>query len=150
MHGKMGALSFLFLSTLILAVIVQVSADTAKLEIPAKQQWIVSFSLSSGDSASGTLVTDGAATVDFWVTDPQNMNVTVYHNVGNVQFSFEAQISGTFIFHVFNNNSETVLGTLNYTPVHRILGMPQETFLLLVIVGVVLLMLIVWALMSKA
>lgn len=148
MQHKKGTI--LLLSVFLLAVIAQVIADTATLEILSQQQRVVSFNLNSGDSASGTMVTNGAVTVDFWITDPQNRNVTVYSNVGNVQFSFEAQASGTFMFHIFNKNSETVLGTLNYTLVHRIFGMPQETFLLLVIVGIVLLMLVVWALMSKA
>ncbi|HVP41164.1 MAG TPA: emp24/gp25L/p24 family protein [Candidatus Krumholzibacteriaceae bacterium] len=146
----MDPLVFLLLSLFVLGIIAQAMADTATLEVPPQQQKVVSFTLNSGDSASGTLVTNGVATVDFWITDPQNRNVTVYGNTGNIQFSFEAQTSGTFLFHVFNKNSDTVLGTLNYTLVHRIFGMPQETFLLLVIVGVVLLMLIIWALMSKA
>jgi hypothetical protein len=150
MHRKMNPFVFLLLSAFTLAVIAQATADTTLLDVSSQQQKVVYFSLNSGDSASGTLVTDGGATVDFWITDPQNRNVTVYSNVGNVQFSFEAQASGTFLFHIFNKNPDTVQGTLNYTLVHRIFGMPQETFLLLVIVGIVLLMLIVWALMSKA
>jgi hypothetical protein len=149
MRHKKGTLTLLLLSTFALAVITQAIADTATLEVLPQQQKVVSFDLNSGDSASGTMVTNGAVTVDFWVTDSQNRNVTVYSNVGNAEFSFEAQTSGTFQFHMFNKNSETVVGTLNYTLVHRIFGMPQEIFLLLVIVGIVLLMLIVWAAMSK-
>jgi hypothetical protein len=143
------ALVFLLFSAFLLTVVVQVMADTATLEVPPQQQKLVYFNLDSGDSASGTIVINGGATVDFWITDPQNNNVTVYNNVGNAQFSFQAQTSGTFLCHVFNTGSDTVQGTLNYTLEHQILGMPQETFLLLVIVGIVLLMLIVWALMSK-
>lgn len=150
MQRKLGPFPFLFLSILVLAVIAEASAETAALQILPQQEKVVAFTLNAGDSASGTLIINSGASVDFWIADPQNRNVTVYNHVGNCEFSFDTQISGTFSFHVFNGNSETTLGTLNYTLVHRIFGMPQEIFLLLVIVGIVLIMLIAWAAMSKA
>jgi len=145
-----GILTLLFLFSFAFAVVVQVMADTVALQVLPQEQKVVSFSLNSGDSASGIMVTNGAVNVDFWISDPQNRNVTVYSSVGSVDFSFVAQTSGTFQFHVFNKNAETVVGTLNYTLVHRIFGVPQEIFLLLVIVGIVLLMVIAWAVMAKA
>lgn len=134
---------------LVLAVIPQIMADTAGLQIVSQGRKDVPFTLNAGDSASGTLVMNGGVAVDFWISDPQDRNVTVYSRIGTAQFSFDAQTSGSFQFHVFNPNTETALGTLNYTLVHRIFGMPQEILLLLVIVGILLLMLIAWAATSK-
>jgi hypothetical protein len=150
-HRKTSFPLFLFLFTILFAIILQASAETNKLQIPPKQEKIVSVNLNSGDSASGTVVVNGEGSVDFWVSDPQNKNVTEpYINIGQTQFSLTAETSGTFTFHVFNRGDDNVDVTLNYSVVRRIFGMPQEIFLLLVIVGVVLLMLIIWAVMSKA
>lgn len=149
MKPKTNTLPFLFLSISILALIPLAMADTAALQVLPKQEKVIAFNLSAGDAASVTLVMNSAATVDFWITDPQNRNTTVQSHVGNAEYSFDAQTSGTYLFHVYNRNSETALGTLNYTLVHRILGMPQEIFLLLVIVVIVFIMLFVWAAMSK-
>ena len=148
-HKKISLLFSLFLSTLLFATISQAIAEQNKLQIPPKQEKTVSVSLNSGDSTSGTIVVDGEGSIDFWVSDPQNKNVTSSPNIGQTQFSLNAETSGTFTFHVFNIGDSEVSATLNYNVVHRIFGMPQEMFLLLVIVGVVLLMLIIWAVMSK-
>jgi hypothetical protein len=141
---------FLLLSAFLFIAVLPTMADTTSFEILPQQQRAFSFDLSSGDSSSGTMVTNGALTVDFWITDALNNNVTAYSSTGSADFSFEAHTSGTFQFHIFNRNSQTVQGTLNYDIVHRIFGIPQEMFLLLLIVGIVLLMLIIWGLMSKA
>jgi hypothetical protein len=127
----------------------QAVAETSTYQIPAQQQRLISFNLNNGDSASGTIILNGAGSVDFWISDPQNRNVTAYTNIGQTEFSINAEISGTFFFHIFNKSIDSVSATLNYNVVHRIFGMPQEIFLLLVIVGVLLLLIIFWAILSK-
>ncbi len=150
MKPKIDTLPFLVLSVLLFTLIPQIMADTTALQVLPHEEKAIAFTLSAGDSASVTLVMNSAATVDFWITDPQSRNVTAYSHTGNAEFSFDAQTSGTFLFHVYNRNLETALGTLNYTLVHRILGVPQEIFLLLVIVVIVFIMLFVWAASSKS
>ena len=93
---------------------------------------------------------DGEGTFNFWISDPQSMNVTSYSNIGQTEFSLDAKTSGTFAFHILNRSTDaSAAATLNYDVVRRVFGMPQEMFLLLVVVGVALLMITVWATMSK-
>ena len=148
-HKKTSLILFLFLFMLLFAIIPQANAETKPLKLPPKQDTTISVNLNSGDSMSGTVVVNGEGSVDFWVSDPQNGNATSSNNIRYTQFSITAETSGTFTFHMFNRGDNEVTLTLNYNAVRRIFGMPQEIFLLLVIAGIVLLMLIIWAVMSK-
>ncbi len=139
---------FLLVVASLLAIVCPAFAETGTYQIPPQQQQIIQLNLNSGDSASGSIVVNGGGNVDFWISDPQGMNVTTYS--GQTEFSLDANTSGYFAFHMFNTSTDTSVSvTLNYNVVHEIFGMSQEMFLLLVIVGVALLMIIVWAIMSK-
>ena len=139
---------FLLVVASLLAIVCPAFAETGTYQVPPQQQQIIPITLNSGDSASGSLVVNGRGNVDFWISDPQGNNVTTYS--GQTEFSLDANTSGTFAFHIFNLSTDaSVSVTLNYNVVYEIFGMPQEMFILLVIVGVALLMIIVWATMSK-
>jgi hypothetical protein len=152
MRTKKKALIFtLFFAICLFATVNQVNAETKTFTVLPCQQEIISLNLNAGDSASGSIVVNGEKAVDFWVSDPHNDNVTLYPNVGHADFSFTAETTGTFLIHLFNRATDSsVTVTINYNAVHRIFGMPQEMFLLIVIVGIVLLLLAVWAILSKA
>ena len=141
---------FLLLTFSLLATVCSVVADTGTYPIQPLQQQTIKLNLDNGDSVTGTIVVNGQGMIDFWISDPQGMNVTNYSNTGQTSFSINAQTSGTFTFHMFNPSADSSISvTINYNPNYTILGMPQELFLLLVIVGVALLLIIVWALSSK-
>lgn len=151
LYKKKIFLLFSFLSTFLFLVVSTAIAETGTYQIAPQQQKVISINLNSGDSASGTIVVNGEGAIDFWISDPQNMNVTTQSYIGHSEFSFTAETSGTFLFYMFNRSMESsVTVTLNYNVVHNIFGMPQEIFLLLLIVGVVLLLLVIWAILSKA
>jgi len=141
---------FLLLTFSLLATVRSVVADTATYQIQPLQQQTITLTLNNGDSVTGTIVVNGQGMIDFWISDPQGMNVTNYSNAGQTSFSINAQTSGTFTFHMFNPSADSSISvTINYNPNYTILGMPQELFLLLVIVGIALLLVVVWALSSK-
>ena len=141
---------FLLLTFSLLATVRSVVADTATYPIQPLQQQTITLTLNNGDSVTGTIVVNGQGMIDFWISDPQGMNVTNYSNAGQTSFSINAQTSGTFTFHMFNPSADSSISvTINYNPNYTILGMPQELFLLLVIVGIALLLVVVWALSSK-
>jgi len=141
---------FLLLTFSLLATVCSVVADTGTYPIQPLQQQTIKLNLNNGDSVTGTIVVNGQGMIDFWISDPQGMNVTNYSNAGQTSFSINAQTSGTFTFHMFNPSADSSISvTINYNPNYTILGMPQELFLLLVIVGIALLLVVVWALSSK-
>jgi uncharacterized membrane protein YdbT with pleckstrin-like domain len=141
---------FLFLTAYFFIVICPAIAETGTYQIQPQQQRTVSLSLNNGDSVTGSIVVNGEGSIDFWISDSQGMNVTYYNNIGQTEFSLNAQTSGTFTFHILNRSTDSsVTATLNYNATHRIFGIPQEMFLLLVVVGIVLLLIIVWAVLSK-
>lgn len=145
-----GILLFLLLAASLFVIICPVIAETGTYQIQPQQQKTISLSLNSGDSVTGSIVVNGEGSLDFWISDPQGMNVTSHSNIGQTDFSLNAQTSGTFTSHIFNRSTDSsVTAILNYNTTRRIFGMPQEMFLLLVIVGVVLLLIAVWAVLSK-
>lgn len=150
---KNNLLLFLLLAVSLFVFVCPVIAETGTFQnIPPHQQRTVLISLNNGDSVTGSIVVNGEGAIDFWVSDPQNNNVTsaTHNNIGQTDFSLTAQSSGTFTFHIFNRSTDSnVTVTLNYNATRRIFGIPQEMFLLLVIVGVVLLLIVAWAVLSK-
>jgi hypothetical protein len=151
MQLKKGSLPlFLLLTLSLLATACTVSADIGTFQILPLQQQTITLNLNNGDSVSGTVVVNGQGLIDFWISDPQDINVTNYGNVGQTDFSMNAQTSGTFTLHMLNTSADSSVSvTINYNATYRILGMPQELFLVLVIVGIALLFIIVWALSSR-
>jgi len=148
--AKRGIPLFLFMTSCLLAATYSVNADTGTYLIQPLQQQTITLNLNNGDSVTGTIVVNGQGSIDFWISDPQGVNITNYNNVGQTDFSMSAQTSGNFTIHIFNTGADSsVSATINYNPNYTILGIPQELFLLLVIVGVALLLIIVWALSSK-
>jgi hypothetical protein len=149
---KNNLLLLLLLAAYVFVFICPVIAETGTYQIQPQYQRTVSISLNSGDSVAGSIVVNGEGAIDFWVSDPQSNNVTsaTHNNIGQTDFSLTAQSSGTFTFHIFNRSTgSSVTAMLNYNATHRIFGIPQEMFLLLVIVGVVLLLIVAWAVLSK-
>jgi len=151
MHPKTTILPFAAFFAVVFSIIVYSAiAETGTFDILSQQQQIVTVNLNSGDKISGTVVVNGEGAIDFWISDPQNNNATAPTSVGQRTFSFTAESSGTFSLHLYNKEASSVSVTLNYNVSRQIFGMPQEIFLLIVIVGVILLLIIIWALLSKA
>ena len=151
MQFRKGSILLFFLLTFcLLSTSCLVNADTGTFQIQPLQQQTITLNLNNGDSVTGTVVVNGQGVIDFWISDPQGTNATNYSNVGQTGFSMNAQTSGNFTLHMFNTSTNSsVSATINYNPNYTILGMPQELFLLLVIVGIALLLIVVWALSSK-
>ncbi|MGQ9565970.1 MAG: emp24/gp25L/p24 family protein [Candidatus Bathyarchaeales archaeon] len=125
-------------------------AETATYDVLPQQQQIVTVNLNAGDKIAGTILVNGEGTIAFWISDPQNNNVTVSSSVGQKTFSLTAETSGTFSVHLYNEGVSVVSVTLNFNVAHQIFGVPHEIFLLMVIVGIVLLLIMFWAILAKA
>jgi len=126
-----------------------VFAETVTYDVFLQQQQIVTVSLNAGDKMAGTALVNGEGTIVFWISDPHNHNVTVPSSVGQKTFSLTAETSGVFSVHLYNSGASAVSVTLNFNVSHQIFGMPQEIFLLMVIVGGILLLIVFWAILSK-
>jgi len=109
----------------------------------------IPLSLQQTDGVSGSFstVSDDGTGVNFYVTDPYNNTVLHYDDVLQRSFSFTAEVEGNFQLHFDNSLSAAYRKTvsLNYDVTHYIMGLPQEQFLMIVIVAVAVIGLMLYA-----
>jgi hypothetical protein len=109
----------------------------------------IPLSLQQTDGVSGSFstVSDDGTGVNFYVTDPYNNTVLHYDDVLQRSFSFTAEMEGNFQLHFDNSLSAAYRKTvsLNYDVTHYIMGLPQEQFLMIVIVAVAVIGLMLYA-----
>ncbi len=107
----------------------------------------LSLQLTDGVSGSFSTVSDDGTGVNFYVTDPYNNTILHYDDVLQRSFSFTAEVKGDFQLHFDNSLSAAYRKTvsLNYDVTHYVMGLPQEQFLMIVIVAVAVIGLMLYA-----
>lgn len=140
-----------FLSIIFLAGFLAccVLAETEAFTVPALQEVTRNIGLSSGDKVSGSIVVVGGGgnDIDFYVTDPEGNVLFSYERVTQKSFSFVASKTGTYVLH-FDNGFSLLASksvTLDYSVTPSVFGVPQETFIYIVLTVVLVVVVAVLA-----
>lgn len=106
--------------------------------------------LNEGDRVSGRfVVVSHESIINFSILDANQNPILSYKNVGSRSFQFTVLESGVYTLQFENLFSEEAKQvTLNYDVQHYILGFPQEYVLLFVVVGLALVAVAVFAILS--
>ncbi len=128
-----------------------VGAVSRTIYVDAGQEKAEDISLKVDDEVSGRIsVVGGSNKIDFSITDPGGEAVVPTGEVSVKNFRFTASKEGTYMLHFdnsFSNDRKTV--TLNYDVRHYIFGIPQEDFLLFLIMIVAVVGLVFFVRMSR-
>jgi hypothetical protein len=138
------------ISVLILAGITRLTlGSNASFTVQPLKEHTITLNLQETDGVSGSFstVSEDETGLNFYVTDPYNNTVLHYDDVLQRSFSFTAEVNGNFQMHFDNSlsadNSKIV--SLNYDVTHYIMGLPQEQFLMIVIVAIAVIGLMLYA-----
>jgi len=134
---------------IIVGILVPAFGTNTSFTLQPLEERTVTLSLRLDDGVSGSFstVSDDGTGVNFHVTDPYNNTILHYEDVLQRSFSFTAEAEGDFQLHFDNSLSAAYRKTvsLNYDVTHYILGLPQEQFLMIVIVAVAVIGLMLYA-----
>jgi len=138
------------ISAFILAGILMPAVGTnTSFTLQPLEERTINLSLQQTDGVSGSFstVSDDGTGINFYVTDPYNNTILHYDDVLQRSFSFTTEVEGDFQLHFDNSLSAAYRKTvsLNYDVTHYIMGLPQEQFLMIVIVAVAVIGLILYA-----
>ena len=125
---------------------------TGNFTVPPRSKVTRELSLHENDRVvvSFSVVGESSHELDFYLTDPDGRTILRYDRAGQTSFSFLAALTGTYVLYFDNSlSSESKLVTLNYDVEHYVLGMPQNLFLVFVIVGVSVLMIATFVIIGK-
>ena len=144
------ALGFAVISAFILAGILGLALGTnASFTLQPLEKHTITLSLQGTDGVSGSFstVSDDGTGVNFYVTDPYNNTILHYDDVLQRSFSFTAEVDGNHQLHFDNSLSAAYRKTvsLNYDVTHYMMGLPQEQFLMIIIVAVAVIGLMLYA-----
>jgi hypothetical protein len=101
-------------------------------------------------SVSISVVGESDEGINFFVTDPDGKVIAQYERLSKEDFRFKASKQGTYRLHfdnTFSTNPKTV--TFNYEVRHFIFGIPQEDFLVLMVMTVALIGILLFAALSR-
>ena len=118
--------------------------------VDAEDSAIRTMELSGGDRVSGKITVVGfESIINFSIIDPNQTPIQSYQNVGSQDFQFEVNEPGIYEL-VFDNNfsEEPKQVTLHYDIHHYIFGYPQEFVLAFFVVGLAVVAVTVFALLS--
>lgn len=144
-------LFYLLLSISILSI-TAVEAVSRTISVDAGKEEVETFSLKVEDEVKGRISVIGGASndIDFYITDPNGEAVVPKETVSVQDFRFTASREGIHKLHFDNSfSTERKTVTFNYDVRHYILGIPQEDFLVFVIMIVAVIGLILFAAMSR-
>jgi hypothetical protein len=134
---------------IIVGILVPAFGTNTSFTLQPLEERTVTLSLRLGDGVSGSFstVSDDGTGVNFHVTDPYNNTILHYEDALQKSFSFTAEAEGDFQLHFDNSLSAAYRKTvsLNYDVTHYILGLPQEQFLMIVVVAVAVIGLMLYA-----
>lgn len=129
-----------------------VSAVSQTIYVDAEQEKVESVNLKVDDEVSGRISVVGGTNndIDFNITDPDGEAVVPKERVSVKDFRFSASKEGTYRLH-FDNSFSTEAKTVsfNYDVRHYIFGIPQEDFLVFVVMIVAVIGLVLFAAMSR-
>ncbi len=140
----------LFLSIFMLSINA-VGAVSRTISVDAGQEKVEDISLKVDDEVSGKIsVVGGSNKIDFSITDPSGEAIVPTERVSVKDFRFTASKEGTYTLHFdnsFSTDHKTV--TFNYDVRHYIFGIPQEDFLLFLIMIVAVVGLVLFVRLSR-
>lgn len=118
--------------------------------VKAVDRVVKTLDLNEGDRVSGRfVVVSHESIINFSILDANQNPILSYKNVGSRSFQFTVLESGVYTLQFENLFSEEAKQvTLNYDVQHYILGFPQEYVLLFVVVGLALVAVAVFAILS--
>ncbi len=119
--------------------------------VSAQENITKTVKLNDGDEVLGKITVVGTETsaINFSVSDPGNMTILNYQNIGLKEFQFIVSRAGEYTFRFENMLShEDKHVTLNYNVQHYIFGFPQEFILLFAIVGIALVGIVIFVALS--
>jgi len=125
-------------------------AYTGNFTVEAGDSVARALDLNEGNRVSGRVVVVGhESIINFSILDVNQDPIRSYKNVGSSSFQFTVLESGVYTLQFENLFSEEAKQvTLNYDVQHYIFGFPQEYVLLFVIVGLALVAVAVFAILS--
>ncbi|MFB0514728.1 MAG: emp24/gp25L/p24 family protein [Candidatus Bathyarchaeia archaeon] len=129
-----------------------VNAVSRTIYVDAEQEKVESISLKVDDEVSGRISVIGGSNndINFNITDPDGEAVVPKERVIVKDFRFTASKEGTYRLHFdnsFSTDRKTV--TFNYDVRHYIFGIPQEDFLVFVVMIVAVIGLVLFVALSR-
>lgn len=121
--------------------------------VPQLQRVTRNVGLGTGDKVSGSVTVVGGSRndINFYVTDPNGYIILSFDRVTDTDFSFSASMTGTYLMHFDNTfsffSSKSV--TLDYTVTKSILGIPQETFLVVLAAVLIVIAVIIVVVLAR-
>jgi hypothetical protein len=143
---------FSLILLLILLSVGQVAATAETALVPAGKTIFRDVNLNVEDEVSGRISVIGGESggVNFTVVGPSDQVVLPTQLVITFDFKFSASEKGTYRFILDNSlSSNDKYVSFNYDSKHYWFGLPQETFLMIVVVLVGALALVIYAMASK-
>lgn len=145
-------LVFCFIFSLLMLNTAAVSTVSRTISVEAEQEKVESINLKVDDEVSGRISVIGGSNndIDFYITDPNGEPVSPKERVSVKDFRFAASKEGTYKLH-FDNSFSTEVKTVsfNYDVHHYIFGIPQEDFLVFMIMIVAMIGLVLFVAMSR-
>jgi hypothetical protein len=150
-------ISLLLILTITLAVtsisfFSKAKAYASTFQVEAGKDVTRIISLNKGDEIFGkiSVVSTINKEINFYIEDPEENIILQNEECSQQEFRFFAEKSGAYVFH-FDNTASDVSKTITfeYNTRRYIFGMPQEFFLLFIIVGVLFLAIIAYGLSSS-
>ena len=125
--------------------------DNANFVLQPQKKQVIALSLRGTDGVSGSfsVASNDETGINFYVDDPNGNTILAYSNVLQRSFTFVAESTGDYLLRFDNSLSSAYSKTvaLNYNITRYIMGIPQEQFLLLVIVAFALIGLVAYTLL---
>lgn len=129
-----------------------VNAVSQTISVGAGQEEVRNIDLKVDAEVSGRLsvIGDSSDDINFYVTDPEGNFIVQHGKVSVKDFRFTASKEGTHKLHFDNSfSTEAKTVTFNYEVRYYIFGIPQEDFLVFVVMIVAVIGLVLFVALSR-
>jgi hypothetical protein len=146
-------LLFCILSSVFLVLntsIVNAVSRTIRIEAGEKKTESVYLNVNSVISGKLNAIGDSNSEIDFYITGPDGKTVLSKERITVKNFRLTAAKEGTYTLHFDNSfSTERKTVTYNYDVRHYIFGMPQEDFLVLLVMIIATIGIVLFAAISR-
>jgi len=124
-------------------------ATSDNFDINAGESKTIPLDLNEGDRVSGKVAVVGIESIiNFSIVGPNQNIIHYYQNVGSINFQFVVDEQGVYEMVFENLSEESKQITINFDVQHYIFGYPQEYILLFVVVGLAVVAVAIFTLLS--
>ena len=126
-------------------------AVSRTVSVAPGEEEVENIGLKVADEVSGkiSVVGDSSDDINFFITDPDGKVVVSFNRVSLTSFRFKASKEGIYTLHFDNTfSAEPKTVTFNYDVRHYIFGIPQEDFLVFIVMIVAVAGLILFVALS--